>query len=97
MFLAPSIKGLIALTKCESIAITVDIPKVLVLFPVMEPINKDRLPKIKPKKKRWVVVPINLVTSTFRVNMVEKNINENHINKHMKNILVIITNICWNK
>ena len=52
MFLAPSIKGLIALTKCESIAITVDIPKVLVLFPVMEPINRDRLPKIRPKKKR---------------------------------------------
>ena len=52
MFLAPSIKGLIALMKCESIAIIVDIPKVLVLFPVMEPINKDRLPKIRPKKKR---------------------------------------------
>jgi len=25
---------------------------------------------------------------------IEKNINENHINKDMKNILVIITNIC---
>jgi hypothetical protein len=52
MFLAPSIRGLIALTKCENIAIIVDIPKVFVLFPVMAPINNDRLPKIRPREKR---------------------------------------------
>tara|TARA_B110000263_G_C15156154_1_gene440210 strand:+ start:470 stop:643 length:174 start_codon:yes stop_codon:yes gene_type:complete len=46
------INGLIEFIKCERIAIVADIPKVLDLFPVNEPINNDKHPKKRPSNDK---------------------------------------------